>query len=224
MKALLKEEGLNLSSQHYFGDPSNYLREFRFFVGYKIVDDNYESHKVGIFYAFTQDYFLQLCCIVAGSPPVIIAQYKQKRKALKPIILSILETYYLENLHYKACFPRVVTEDGLMLKVEFKEFLERLEAKIKYKISSALSYRPSVVDMLQAYSLMPVPDGADDHTWVAICPNCQKPLLSFSGRYIAISCRSCRLSVNNGRDLNQKIISIRQEKQLRLSNQYLGQN
>lgn len=224
MKTLIQEEGFDLPLSGRFGNPMAFFMDFKLVFGYKVNHSMTGDLEVRLFYWITEDGYLQVCRAGSETVPIIIAQFLRSKIRLRSQVLSILKEFFCDARLLGLDYPPIYTDGGLYSRMEFERFLGWLDNKYQVNRVKALENPPSAVPMLNAYHLMPRPDGRDIKTWVCICPGCHRTTLTFSKDDERWSCKFCHLSGQDNWDLWTMITFIQKKRAVELINNHAVRN
>lgn len=222
MKSYLQEEGLNFSTEQYFGDPGDHLPEFGFIVRYEVshfVADNYETR---LYYRITEDGYLQICSVVEEMSARIIAQYHRSTEPLMSQIRGILKSYYTGARYYGEGYPESFIDGALFTREEFEGLLAGMDEEFRANRIVAQDDPPDIVTLMNSHNLSPIPDGRDITTWMCTCPYCRKTLLTFNKNSESWYCRYCNVS-GKGFSEFKKMIEDVERKEAERSRQRLAE-
>ena len=161
------QEGVKMNAELSFGDISEILDEFSFFLetteGMFLIDIQY-------YYRITDDHFIQVAESVDGIKPELNAQYKIRYKALKKNLQFAIENMFEAHLLYQG-YPEF-NRSTIFTKKEFETDIVGVMRKQKdaIKRQTEATITP-LITYLQEQGLYPQPSGTNVGSWIATCPS-----------------------------------------------------
>lgn len=214
MKTYIQEEGFDFSGDRYFGDITEYLREYHFIVQYKVRGYDINNFQVVLYYGLTEDGYIQICSVEVEGKPKIIAQFKRTDEGLKNQISSIFRMYLMETRYFSDGPPDKYIDGAVFAKEEFEKFLEDIYGGLESNRMKALEDPPEMVSLCKEFDLWTQPDGKDTETWMCTCPRCRRTFLTFTKNSDFWYCMFCNISGNGQLEFRKKIAEIRDKMKL----------